>query len=83
MWLYFLFLVQDLEASIFSQRQVLLNELDSLKVKEAELKRQAELDKKSIELERERIKAMSEQMEKSLQQMNVQFDFLVKSKTVK
>jgi len=75
--------VQDLEASIFSQRQVLLSELDSVKVKEAELKRQAELDRKSIELERERIKAMSEQMEKSLQQINVQFDFLAKSKAVK
>jgi len=75
--------VQELEASIFSQRQVLLDELDSLRVKESALKRQAELDKKAIEGERERIKAMSEQMERSLLQLNAQFELVARTNTAK
>ena len=52
-------------------------------MKESELKRQAELDKKAIEVERERIKAMSEQMERSLQQLNAQFELVARTKPVK
>lgn len=63
--------LQELEASIYSQRQMLLAEMESLKVREAEMKRQAELDKKMLAMERERVKMRGEQLagcEMSLQQ---------------
>lgn len=52
-------------------------------MKEAGLKRQVELDKRAMDLERERIKAMNEQMEKSLQQMKVQFELIAGEKAKK
>ena len=55
-------LLQELEASIYSQRQMLLAEMESLKVREAEMKRQTELDKKMLAMERERVKIREEQL---------------------
>lgn len=52
-------------------------------MKEAGLKRQAELDKRAMELERQRIKAMNEQLEKSMQQMNIHFELVAKETTEK
>lgn len=63
--------MQELEASIYSQRQTLLAEMESLKLREAEMKRQAELDKKMLAIERERVRIREEQLaasEMTLQQ---------------
>ena len=54
--------MQELEASIYSQRQILLAEMESLKLREAEMKRQAELDKKMVAMERERVRIGGEQL---------------------
>ena len=54
--------LQELEAGIYSQRQTLLAEMESLKLREAEMKRQAELDKKMLAMERERVKMREEQL---------------------
>ena len=54
--------LQELEASIYSQRQTLLTEMESLKLREAEVKRQAELDKKMLAMERERVRIREEQL---------------------
>ena len=54
--------LQELEAGIYSQRQTLLAELESLKLREAEMKRQAELDKKMLAMERERVRMREEQL---------------------
>ena len=54
--------LQELEASIYSQRQSLLAEMDSLKVREADTKRQSELDKQMMAVERERIKIKEEEL---------------------
>ena len=54
--------MQELEASIYSQRQSLLAEMDSLKVREADTKRQSELDKQMMAVERERIKIKEEEL---------------------
>lgn len=64
-------MLQELEASIYSQRQTLLAEMESLKLREAEMKRQAELDKKMLAIERERMRIREEQLaasEMTLQQ---------------
>ena len=64
-------MLQELEASIYSQRQTLLAEMESLKLREAEMKRQAELDKKMLAVERERVRIREEQLaasEMTLQQ---------------
>ena len=64
--------MQELETSIYSQRQTLLAEMDALKVREAEMKRQSELDKKMLAMERERVKIREEQLaarEMTLQQV--------------
>ena len=66
------FISQELEASIYSQRQALLAEMDSLKLREAEVRRQAELDKQMLAMERERVKLKEEQLaarEENLKQM--------------
>ena len=52
-------------------------------MKEAGLKRQAELDNRAMDLERERVKAMNEQLEKSLQQIKVHFELIAREKTQK
>ena len=57
-----LFQLQDLESSIFAQRQALLAEMDSLKLRGAEVKRQSELDKQMLAVERERLKMKEEQL---------------------
>ena len=54
--------LQELEAGIYSQRQTLLAEMESLKLREAEMKRQTELDKKMLAMERERVKMREEQL---------------------
>ena len=54
--------LQELEAGIYSQRQTLLAEMESLKLREAEMKRQAELDKKMLAMERERVRMREEQL---------------------
>lgn len=54
--------MQELEASIYSQRQSLLSEMNSLKVREAEMRRQAELDKQMMAMEKERVKMKEEQL---------------------
>ena len=41
---------------------MLLAEMESLKVREAEMKRQTELDKKMLAMERERVKIREEQL---------------------
>ena len=64
-------MLQELEASIYSQRQTLLAEMESLKLREAEMKRQAELDKKMLAIGRERVRIREEQLaasEMTLQQ---------------
>lgn len=65
-------LLQELEASIYSQRQALLAEMDALKVREAEVRRQSELNKQMLAVEKERVKTKEEQLaarEASLQQV--------------
>lgn len=65
-------LLQELEASIYSQRQALLAEMDALKVREAEVRRQSELNKQMLAVEKERVKTKEEQLaarEASLQQI--------------
>lgn len=54
--------LQELEASIYSQRQTLLAEMESLKLREAEMKRRAELDKKMVAMERERVRIGEEHL---------------------
>lgn len=41
----------ELEEGLFTQRQALLDEMEALKMREMELKRQAELDKRWIIIE--------------------------------
>ena len=59
---------KELEAGLYSQRQTLLSELNSLREKEAGLKREAELDKKALALEKEQLKVKSEQLEKTIKE---------------
>ena len=62
---------------MYSQRQTLLDELNALRVKESGLKRQAELDKRAIALEKEHMKTMTEQLEareKGLQQIKTNLE---------
>ena len=67
-------LAQELEAGIYAQRQTLLGELNALRVKEAGLKRDLELDKRTVALEKEQMKALTEQLESNMKVMKTRFE---------
>lgn len=69
-----LFQWQELEAGIYSQRQTLLSELNSLRVKEVGLKREMELDKRAVALEKEQLKALTEQLENNMKAMKTRYE---------
>ena len=53
---------QELEAGLYSQRQALLAELDALRARESELKRQAEVERRAASVGEEHIRNMAEQL---------------------
>ena len=59
---------------MYSQRQTLLDELNALRLKEGRLKREVELDKRSISLEKERAKTITEQLEANLKQTKAEIE---------
>ena len=75
-----------MESSIHSQRQALLAEISSLKVREAELKRQAELNGRANSLEEERLNKLADQLagrEKALEKMKSHYESMVEEKAEK
>lgn len=75
--------LQELEAGIYTQRQTLLGELDSLRVKEAGFKRDIELERRAVALKREQAKAMTEQLENTTKQMKARFELMAEEKVQK
>ena len=63
MYMFVIFL-KELENSIHLQRQVLLKELDVVKMRESELRHQSDLCRKSVKCEEERVKALLEEVER-------------------
>lgn len=76
-------LLKELEAGIYAQRQTLLDELNALRVKEAGLKRQLELDKRALTLEHERARTKTEQLETSMDQLKARFELMAEEKIQK
>lgn len=75
--------LQELESGIYAQRQTLLGELNSLRVKEAGFQRDVELEKRAVALEREQAKAMTEQLENTTKQMKARFELMTEEKVQK
>ena len=53
---------QELEAGLYTQRQALLAELDALRARESELKRQAEVERRAASVGEDRVHSMVEQL---------------------
>ncbi len=66
--------IKELEAGIYSQRQTLLEELNTLRQKEGRLKRELELDKRAVALEKDQAKTITEQLEENMKQMRAQIE---------
>lgn len=74
---------QELEAGIYSQRQTLLGELNSLRAKEAGIKRESELDKRTVAVEKEQMKALTEQLESNMKIVKTRFEKMAEEKVQK
>ena len=75
-----------MESSVHSQRQTLLAEISSLKVREAELKRKTELSGRANSLEEERLNKLADQLagrEKALEKMKSHYESMVEEKAEK
>ena len=74
---------QELEAGVYTQRQALLEEMEVLKMREAELKRQAELNRQAASLEEERVRSLMEQLagrEKAMVEMKEQYEHMAEER---
>ena len=75
-----------MESSVHSQRQTLLAEISSLKVREVELKRKTELNGRANSLEEERLNKLADQLagrEKALEKMKSHYESMVEEKAEK
>lgn len=79
-------ITQDLEAGLYAQRQSLLAELNSLKLRETELKGEVELKKKSIGVEEERLVKIEQQLigrEKAIERSKAYYESMAEEKAQK
>lgn len=54
-----------------------------MRVKEAGLKREAELDKRAVTLEKEQLKALTEHLESNTKEMKTRFEMMAEEKVQK
>ncbi len=77
---------QDLEAGIYAQRQSLLTQLSALKVQEAEMQRQSEANKRTAQLEENRLRKLDQQLtgrEKALENIKTHYESISEQKAKK
>lgn len=76
----------EMEGSLFSQRQALLEEMEALKMRERELKKEAELNKRAAGIEQEKTQSLQELMvskEKLLNDLKIQYEEIAEAKVKK